>query len=1075
MTLWNLAWSSFKYHFRSHLGTIAGVAVASAVLAGALTVGDSVRGSLRKFALDRLGKIETAVETHDRFFRDRLARELSTNGQAAAILKTVGSATKPDASSRANNVQVLGIREDFWSFATEQALSNLPPGQVILNERLATQLKAKIGESIILRVDKPSLLSREAPVSGQNDAIIALRVQVHGTVSDQHLGRFSLNPSQTPPFNAFVDRGYLQQQLQQQGKANLLVGAGVSQESLNQIWKLEDSEAELRYLTNLGMAELRTRRVFLDDPLVKAAQQAAATNKVLTYFVNEFRAGDKSTPYSMVSAISGPGFPIQVKPGEMVINDWLASDLNAKTGDTISVRYFVLGTEKRLEERTNQFRVASIVPLEGFAADRELMPEFPGLAKAESSDDWDTGFPVDLSKIRDKDETYWKERRGTPKAFISLEDGQRMWANRFGDLTAIRWPMAQDELPMLAATLRQKITPQQFGLTLAPVRQQALAAANEAQDFGQLFIGFSFFLIGAALLLVTLLFVFALERRTNEAGLFSALGFQSKLIKRALLIEGTVLAIIGTLIGLPFGVLYAKGLLWGLQTIWKDAIGAAHLQLFIVPLSLIIAFAATVLCSLGVMWLGTRSLTKRTAHQLLSGTGDSSAELRAWRIPWDVAFLVVGAALLGYSFVKRADVPPYMFFMAGAILVTGAIFLAGRLLRRTNLAGGEFTEKRFALSQGVRRYRRSLASVSLLALGSFLVVAIQANRLDADANSNDRASGTGGFALIGEAALPLVQRLDEQTGRDFYGLPALQGVDFVSMRVKEGDDASCLNLNRAQEPRLLAVRPSELSDRKAFTFAAELEKGSGWNALNKFTDDEVPAIGDAASVKYAMGKKPGDTFTYTDESGRQFKVKIVATLQNSILQGNLIIPEAAFLRRYPSASGYRMFLIDAPSNQKDAVAATLARSLQDAGFEVTTAVQRLNEFNAVQNTYLGTFQVLGGLGLLLGTAGLGIILLRNVLERKAELAVMMAIGFTKRRLKKHLFGEHGFLLFLGVAAGTFAGLAAILPTQTSRLEATGLIGISIFVAMLLLLGLLSTWAGSAAAVRGDVLNTLRNN
>src|ERR1039458_6865719 len=88
-----------------------------------------------------------------------------------------------------------------------------------------------------------------------------------------------------------------------------------------------------------------------------------------------------------------------------------------------------------------------------------------------------------------------------------------------------------------------------------------------------------------------------------------------------------------------------------------------------------------------------------------------------------------------------------------------------------------------------------------------------------------------------------------------------------------------------------------------------------------------------------------------------------------------------------------MFLVDAPSGNAARVSAVLTRALQDRGLELTPAADGLNTFNAMQNTYLDTFQVLGGLGLLLGSAGLGVVVLRNVLERRGELAVLLAAGF----------------------------------------------------------------------------------
>src|SRR2546425_885221 len=82
-----------------------------------------------------------------------------------------------------------------------------------------------------------------------------------------------------------------------------------------------------------------------------------------------------------------------------------------------------------------------------------------------------------------------------------------------------------------------------------------------------------------------------------------------------------------------------------------------------------------------------------------------------------------------------------------------------------------------------------------------------------------------------------------------------------------------------------------------------------------------------------------------------------------------------------------------------------------------SATRRLAAFNAVQNTYLNTFQVLGGLGLLLGSMGLGVVVLRNVLERRSELGLLQAVGFTRRSIRWLVLSEHGGLLALGLAVG----------------------------------------------------------
>ncbi len=199
--------------------------------------------------------------------------------------------------------------------------------------------------------------------------------------------------------------------------------------------RLEDAELEFARLTNTSSLELRSPRIFLPAPVVQAAMNTkgatatalAAPSPVLTYLVNQFRAGTNTTPYSMVTAAGEPWTPAGMQDDEILVNQWLAEDLNLKVGDSLDLVYFLPESAANLVEATNRLRVRGIVPLEGIYADRTLMPEFPGLAKAESTHDWDAGFPL-VHKIRDKDEDYWKKHRGTPKAYVTLPPVRRCGA-----------------------------------------------------------------------------------------------------------------------------------------------------------------------------------------------------------------------------------------------------------------------------------------------------------------------------------------------------------------------------------------------------------------------------------------------------------------------------------------------------------------------------------------------------------------------------------------------------------------------------------------------------------------------
>jgi putative ABC transport system permease protein len=1121
MTFLKLVFRSVTFHARSHLGALLGAAVGTAVLVGALVVGDSVRESLRQMALTRLGSVHFALASNDRLFRSALAYELGerlnglhserageTPWRTAAVLQLPGTAATASGSARANQVQVLGVDESFWKLALQAPeFDSIPDNSVVINEALAEQLQVQPGETILLRLQQPSELSRDAPLSPEENFSVSMRVPVHAILSDAELGRFSLQANQIAPFNAFLSLAQMQRRVEAPHKANLLL-AGTSgpatleaeelKTMLREIWQVDDAQLQLLELPGGNGIELRTPRVFLDPPAAASAlkipapeasaQEAGppAAQGILTYLVNEIRSGERATPYSMVTGMGDPIVPAGMGDDEILVNSWLAEDLQVQPGDPVSLTYFVVGRMRQPEERSATFRVREILPLEYPAADPTLMPDFPGLTDAESCRDWDTGFPIEMDRIRDRDERYWDEYRGTPKAFVTLRAGQRMWGNRFGEMTAIRFAPGMS-LDHIAREMRTSLDPETVGLVFEPVRSLAVAASEQSQDFGGLFIGFSFFLIVAALLLMGLLFQFGVEQRTSEIGTLLALGWTPKQVRRLLLSEGSMVALAGGLAGLAGGVYYARGMLYGLSTIWRDAVGTSALQYHATVPTLLIGTVAGIAVALLTIWIAVRKQARQPARELLAaGTEeygsrqeDKPGRSRAFWVGWGAAGLSL--ALVGVALARGESAAAGLFFGAGAGLLVAGIAFSSVLLRslRGSQTAAQISLAGMGVRNATRRRRRSLAILGLLSCGSFLIASIGVFRLDALQDAEQRSSGTGGFALLGESTLPLVHDLNSQSGRETLGLdaPGLAGVDVVPFRVRDGEDASCLNLNRAQRPRLLGVEPELLNQREAFTFTRVLKglpREQPWLLLDDRPDpDIIPAIGDAASIQWALGKSVGDTLEFTDERGRPFQIRIVGAVANSILQGNLLISEEAFVSRFPSESGYRLFLIDLPAERMETVSATFSRALQDYGMELTPTTRRLAAYNAVQNTYLSTFQVLGGLGLLLGSAGLGVVVLRNVLERKGELGLLLAVGFRSRALKWLVVSEHGALLVLGLGLGIVAAGVAVLPALLTPGAELPWVSLVLTLGAVFLSGAVWTWLAAWVALRGKLLEALR--
>ena len=386
---------------------------------------------------------------------------------------------------------------------------------------------------------------------------------------------------------------------------------------------------------------------------------------------------------------------------------------------------------------------------------------------------------------------------------------------------------------------------------------------------------------------------------------------------------------------------------------------------------------------------------------------------------------------------------------------------------------------------------RSMLCAALVGCACFVIVAVGANRHVEQKQGKivEKNSGTGGFALVAESDIPLHYNLNSQDGRFELGFSesdsdATTDTQIFPFRLLPGEDASCLNLYRPQKPRILGAS-NDFIERGGFQFqGTTVTTENPWELLDdKLEPGVIPAIGDYNSAQWILHLGLGDELSIQNELGEQLKLRLVGFLQRSIFQSELLISEANFKKHFPSQSGYAYFLIQTPSTSDPAafsesaerIGHTLERALDDYGLDVRSTTEKLASYRAVENTYLSTFQTLGGLGLLLGTLGLGIVLLRNVIERSGELATLRAFGFRRNMLSLMLLAENGFLLLIGVLIGTVSALIAVAPHLAAPGAQVPWLSLTMTLVSVFLVGVIASAIAVYFALRRPLLPALKHD
>lgn len=1060
--------NSLVYYFKSNLLVALGVAVSTMVLTGSLIIGDSIRFSLKQSVFYRLGNTTHVISVNERYFRKELAGDienLNPSVTSTPVLLLGGIAFSEGGINRVNKVQIVGVDNDFVKISGSETFSHLKPNEIILGKNLAQRLKAEVGSEIKLVIQKASLIPLNAPFVSDRENSVSFTASVAAIADENGMGNFNLKNSQVSPYNVFISLSKLNRLMGLTSKANtILIKTGLHSEDIEKAiakcLKPEDMGLIFNPVSLTGETEIISDRVFIEDRISEVLLQMKNSSPVTTYFVNAINRVDSnfippakgknkfrdSLPYSFISTWGHLKINEvkELNNTDIILNSWAASELNLKTGDSLQLVFYEIEPLRQLVVKNKKFRLKKIVPMEGNWADSTLMPRLPGLSNAGHCREWETGIPIDLNVIKDRDEEYWKKWKGAPKAFVSNEMALNLWSNRFGNYTSFRFPRESFDKIMVEKELAEKISFGDVGITLSPVRENAIDSSQSGTDFGGLFIGLSFFILVASLVLTALLFRFNIENRAAQVGTLHAVGFGRKQINRFYLSENVIVALVGGIAGLLFAFLYSKLVFMILNTLWNDIVRTGILFVKIVPSTLLLGFSLGVSISVITVLLVLRNINKKQVVSMkYPGTRESDLKKNKYLRSAMVLTLLTAFILLGWQLLIAGKTSTSVFFLTGILLLAGLLLLFRATLSRPKIPRALFSQKQLVLSNIIQNRNRSFTIVTLFALAVFMVVAIGSNKSDLISGSGKKSDGTGGFHFFAETTIPVLFDLKSPEKRAEEGIYGI--FDVIQFSRVEGDDASCLNLNKISQPSVLGVVPAELAGR--FSFAVkdrEIRQSDPWLMLDTvFDDGSIPAIADQTVIQWGLEKKVGDLLYYRNEAGDSLKLRLIAGTKPSVFQGFIIISQKHFLKNFPASSGSKVFLVEAQDNEPhekvstenkqhlQEIADELNSVFRDYGWDMHPASERLAGFYSVTNTYLSIFLALGAFALLLGTFGLAVVVARTLIERRRETALLLALGFTPAKISQIVFWEYAALLIAGILIGTFSAMIAVFPALAS--------------------------------------------
>lgn len=564
------------------------------------------------------------------------------------------------------------------------------------------------------------------------------------------------------------------------------------------------------------------------------------------------------------------------------------------------------------------------------------------------------------------------------------------------------------DLDVVAARVRAGLPP---GLRVAPPSARGGLAAASLRSADQGLSAMSLMSLVASVFVVMNAFGMSLAERRRDLATLRALGARPRAILHGLLVEGAVLGVAGTLVGLVAGIFVARGLSVGLSRML-----AIHLPVPRPTLSTLVPAAVLgPLATLASVWVPARRAARRDPLADLLGVPAAASDAVPRGTP--LAGLLLAAMAPAAAFcIETGRLPPEIAPVAVALGLLGAALLfplALPPLRRAAIALlSPFvgTAGRIGLREGARRpVQASLTSTVVfvavlagVAMGNEILCGVDDVRAWAD-----RALVEDFFvrAVMPDTGTTTAVAVPARVGEEIAALPGVAHVNRIRFLPSTAGGAPVLVIAHTFPPG----KPLALDVR---------DSGPAGLPTRILPDEAIVATALARRMRLA----PGDTVEIATRDGPA-RLRVIATVTEYTSGGDAVYVDWDFAARAFGERGADAYLVGAKEGRRDEVGRALAPLAAREGLMLQSQAELHRAVDGMVDGIVGLLWLV--LAIVFVVAALGVVntLTTHVLDRTRELGVLRAVGTTRGQMRTLVLAEALALAGAALPPGVTVGLA----------------------------------------------------